>query len=575
MSKINLLSSQNTNNKFTESTKDSSKQFYQATNVNLVHSQSSVNFQKSLSNNKKIFNLSTKNIIPIPDNDKTFLNKKPDIPNQIIFLKNNYDKRINQLLSIFQNCVNQITSSNAEDLINKNIFIEKEKIIADLYEQNSIIKTEYEENKIEIDRLQKVISVLEIDIHKYEKKIKEKNNEINILNNNNSELQEKNFNLNLQIKNLIDEQNKNFSNNNQQILLEKTIEQLKNEINNNKINYEENLNKLNNNFINEINNLKNNNEKIENNYKIIQSNLNNYINDNLLLTNKIKTKDQIIILLKSKINGIKSDINSFQKFVIELIKNFSKEKKIFFENIINKIKISEKTFKDKIKNIENQNEKKFNEKNTIINNYKNENLKLLNENNILNDKIKFLNKKIKENEKNLISNNNIINKLKMDKEVLMLQLSLNNNKNIVKIDNSTNTNNNFFSFNNNNNDNNLNKEKINDFKIILIEKLKKLQLKYLKEINKLKSQIKNLSTDFKNYINKKEIIINKLNNKLYEFKDKNDKFKIIIKQKDKKIKEIQDSINKSYLNFSNGKETIKIANLLDNEVKEIFTKDNQ
>ena len=562
MSKINLLSSQNTNNKFTESTKDSSKQFYQATNVNLVHSQSSVNFQKSLSNNKKIFNLSTKNIIPIPDNDKTFLNKKPDIPNQIIFLKNNYDKRINQLLSIFQNCVNQITSSNAEDLINKNIFIEKEKIIADLYEQNSIIKTEYEENKIEIDRLQKVISVLEIDIHKYEKKIKEKNNEINNLNNNNSELQEKNFNLNLQIKNLIDEQNKNFSNNNQQILLEKTIEQLKNEINNNKINYEENLNKLNNNFINEINNIKNNNEKIENNYKIIQSNLNNYINDNLLLTNKIKTKDQIIILLKSKINGIKSDINSFQKFVIELIKNFSKEKKIFFENIINKIKISEKTFKDKIKNIENQNDKKFNEKNTIINNYKNENLKLLNENNILNDKIKFLNKKIKENENNLISNNNIINKLKMDKEVLMLQLSLNNNKNIVKIDNSTNTNNNFFSFNNNNNDNNLNKEKINDFKIILIEKLKKLQLKYLKEINKLKSQIKNLSTDFKNYINKKEIIINKLNNKLYEFKDK-------------KIKEIQDSINKSYLNFSNGKETIKIANLLDNEVKEIFTKDNQ
>ena len=87
--------------------------------------------------------------------------------------------------------------------------------------------------------------------------------------------------------------------------------------------------------------------------------------------------------------------------------------------------------------------------------------------------------------------------------------------------------------------------------------------------------LKNLSTDFKNYINKKEIIINKLNNKLYEFKDKNDKFKIIIKQKDKKIKEIQDSINKSYLNFSNGKETIKIANLLDNEVKEIFTKDNQ
>ncbi len=571
MSKINLLSSQNTNNKFTESTKDSSKQFYQTTNVNLIHSQSSVNFQKSLNNNKKNFNLSTKNIIPIPDNDKTFLNKKPDIPNQIIFLKNNYEKRINQLLSIFQNCVNQITTSNAEDLIKKNIFIEKEKIIADLYEQNSIIKTEYEENKIEIDRLQKVISVLEIDIHKYEKKIKEKNNEINNLNNNNSELQEKNFNLNLQIKNLIDEQNKNFSNNNQQILLEKTIEQLKNEINNNKINYEENLNKLNNNYFNEINNLKINNEKLENNYKIIQTNLNNYINDNLLLTNKIKTKDQIIILLKSKINGIKSDINSFQKFVIELIKNFSKEKKIFFENIINKIKNSEKTFKEQIKNIENQNEKEFNEKNIIINNYKNENLKLLNEQNIFNDKIKFLNKKIKDYENNLISNNNIINKLKMDKEVLMLQLSLNNNKNIVKIDNSTNTNNNFFSFNNDNN--NLNK--INDFKIILIEKLKKLQLKYLKEINKLKSQIKNLSSDFKNYINKKEIIINKLNNKLYEYKDKNDKFKIIIKQKDKKIKEIQDSMNKSYLNFSNGKESIKIANLLDNEVKEILTKNNQ
>lgn len=47
--------------------------------------------------------------------------------------------------------------------------MEKEKLISDLYEQNAIIKNEYEENKNEMNRLQKIISVLELDLHKTQK----------------------------------------------------------------------------------------------------------------------------------------------------------------------------------------------------------------------------------------------------------------------------------------------------------------------------------------------------------------------------------------------------------------------
>ena len=81
--------------------------------------------------------------------------------------------------------------------------MEKEKLISDLYEQNAIIKNEYEENKNEMNRLQKIISVLELDLHKTQKKLDEKNAEIIRLNESLTQQQADNFDLNLKIKGLL------------------------------------------------------------------------------------------------------------------------------------------------------------------------------------------------------------------------------------------------------------------------------------------------------------------------------------------------------------------------------------
>ena len=83
--------------------------------------------------------------------------------------------------------------------------MEKEKVISDLYEQNAIIKNEYEENKNEMSRLQEVISALEIDLHKAQKNLDLKNEEIKKLNDSLSKQQAENFNLNLKIKGLFEQ----------------------------------------------------------------------------------------------------------------------------------------------------------------------------------------------------------------------------------------------------------------------------------------------------------------------------------------------------------------------------------
>lgn len=91
--------------------------------------------------------------------------------------------------------------------------MEKEKLISDLYEQNAIIKNEYEENKNEMNRLQKIISVLELDLHKTQKKLDEKNAEIIRLNESLTQQQADNFDLNLKIKGLMEQMEQDKHNN--------------------------------------------------------------------------------------------------------------------------------------------------------------------------------------------------------------------------------------------------------------------------------------------------------------------------------------------------------------------------
>ena len=48
-----------------------------------------------------------------------------------------------------------------------------------------------------------------------------------------------------------------------------------------------------------------------------------------------------------------------------------------------------------------------------------------------------------------------------------------------------------------------------------------------------------------------------------------------INRKNKKIKELQSSLKNSLANFSSGLKNIKIANILDNEVKEVLKKSKE
>ena len=146
-----------------------------------------------LSDIKEAFNVNFTNDFCLDENSK------------INLLKKNYDKRLANLLINFQKTINNITKDNAQELINDVVFMEKEKVISDLFEQNAIIKNEYEENKNEMSRLQEVISALEIDLHKTQKKLELINEENQRLNDSLSKQQAENFNLNLKIKQLLEQ----------------------------------------------------------------------------------------------------------------------------------------------------------------------------------------------------------------------------------------------------------------------------------------------------------------------------------------------------------------------------------
>ena len=116
-----------------------------------------INNNNILSDIQEVFNINFMDNSGLDENSK------------ISLLKKNYDKRLANLLMNFQKTINILTKDNAKELINEVIFMEKEKVISDLYEQNAIIKNEYEENKNEMSRLQEVISALELDLHKAQK----------------------------------------------------------------------------------------------------------------------------------------------------------------------------------------------------------------------------------------------------------------------------------------------------------------------------------------------------------------------------------------------------------------------
>ena len=529
-----------------------------------------------------------------------------DENSKINLLKKNYDNRLNNLFINFTKTINNLTKDNAKELINDVIFKEKEKVIADLYEQNAIIKNEYEENKNEMSRLQEIISALEIDLHKTQKKLDLKNEEIKKLNEIVSKQQAENFDLNLKIKGLL-EQIENDKNDNKYINLSKDLnfsignigigdialasaqeksvlqltEELK-ELNKLKDNKDD-MNDINDNFtcstLNSnntnkyediINNLKNNNKELEQELNLrlkeikelkesnkkYQIELDNNLSEFSKLNNKYKLNEQITILLRSKISSIKSEFKSFQKFVQDKLNIYNKDNqsiiKIINQNLFNYFKIN------------NSNNNLDNNTRNIINSQKNIQ-ELYEQINIYEANNKSLNKKCIAYEK---ENQNLVGEInKLNNEIQIMNQKLNIYQNIDNIENTN---------------------VIKKYKTIMKNKIYIMRNKYIQQIGELKTMISVLNCGMKKYNSiliqysmnknneeKKNKLIEEMQKKINGMKMNQEEYIKALNRKNKKIKELQSSLKNSLANFSSGLKNIKIANLLDNEVKEVLKKSKE
>ena len=529
-----------------------------------------------------------------------------DENSKINLLKKNYDNRLNNLFINFTKTINNLTKDNAKELINDVIFKEKEKVIADLYEQNAIIKNEYEENKNEMSRLQEIISALEIDLHKTQKKLDLKNEEIKKLNEIVSKQQAENFDLNLKIKGLL-EQIENDKNDNKYINLSKDLnfsignigigdialasaqeksvlqltEELK-ELNKLKDNKDD-MNDINDNFtcstLNSnntnkyediINNLKNNNKELEQELNLrlkeikelkesnkkYQIELDNNLSEFSKLNNKYKLNEQITILLRSKISSIKSEFKSFQKFVQDKLNIYNKDNqsiiKIINQNLFNYFKIN------------NSNNNPDNNTRNIINSQKNIQ-ELYEQINIYEANNKSLNKKCIAYEK---ENQNLVGEInKLNNEIQIMNQKLNIYQNSGNIENTN---------------------VIKKYKTIMKNKIYIMRNKYIQQIGELKTMISVLNCGMKKYNSiliqysmnknneeKKNKLIEEMQKKINGMKMNQEEYIKALNRKNKKIKELQSSLKNSLANFSSGLKNIKIANLLDNEVKEVLKKSKE
>ena len=575
----------------------------------------------------------------IQDNiNSNFLNTdEKDEKSKIFILKKNYDNRLGNLLLNFQKTINNLTNQNAKELINEVIFMEKEKVISDLYEQNAIIKNEYEENKNEMTRLQKVISVLEIDLHKAQNKLEEKISEIKKLNQNLSQQQAENFDLNLKIKGLMEQMDDNKHNNiniskdfNYSIgnfglceggmaTADKSVLQLTEELNKLKDNKDEyndindnftssTSNNTNNTLINKyedmINNLKNqhkedmdslieknknkikeiydemnskikemkeNNQKNEIKIKKYQNDLDLNISENSKLNNKLKINEQIIILLRSKISSIKSEVKSLQKYVLDKFSIYSKDNQSII-NIINQT-IYNHFNNNLLNSLDNSNminnDENIQELYDQIKIYESENKQLFNNQKEYIENIKSLNKKCDSYEK---ENRNLVGQInKLNMEIQLLNQSFNTLKNCNKIEISN---------------------ILKKYKNFVKNKIDLMRSKYTQQIGELKTMISVLMCGMKKYNSivlkysnnknndktneqKKAKLIEEMQKKINQMKNNQEEYIKAINKKNKKIKELQDALKNALASFSSGMKSIKIANLLDNEVKEFLKKSKE
>ena len=328
--------------------------------------------------------------------DKEIQNK--NLEDEINKYKNNYDSLKNQYKKI---------SKENENIkkINNDIKNEYKKYKSDLY----LLKKRNEEDK----EMYKDIQNKNNDLLNKIKNLKKKENNFNILNDENLELK----NENKKLRNKVDSLQKDYKNiidindeckNNFDSILSKY---------NNLIKKQNDLEKENKNLKNQllIKRMKNEKEKINDENEDINNQSKELINDNKIKLRKYKSYDEDYSLIKNKYDQLREKYNCLEKENKKLKKiNEQKENEIKelvvkedmnlrnIANLNNKINMLKIDFNEINKKYqENQNllneEKKRNEQNKkIITNYKNEINKLNKEIMSLNEKIKKYEKEIDE-----------------------------------------------------------------------------------------------------------------------------------------------------------------------------------
>lgn len=539
-------------------------------------------------NYNTMYNNSIKHIIPKSQSTIKRCNSKPNFSNseakydlfssspndnqQIEFLKKSFKTRIVQLISNLQSCVSKLTPYNAADLINEQLFLEKENALALLYEEMSLIKVEYEENKNEMDRLQKIISVLEIDLNKFDTKLNEMTQKNQMLQNDNSRLQAENFDYSLQLRAMNNKMNKSLISDNDAIntiaVLKDNYNQMYNELHEAIIKakqegenhalviqkqYQNKTNELEHELFKLKNALNDNQDTIQT--KSIQ--INKLFSDNDALIKANEAYKRIIPSLKNKIelmryeyttmiNKTKDDINKFKGDVINIT-----------ENIINTISntTSYATIEgnDRIKQAEEKNAKLALENYRLSDQYQ----KINDYNKKYIMQITTLTNKLNENENDIKSSNITISKQKI--EINALNDALSNKKLILQ---------------------NYKKSaqiSYDDIQNSIKEKIKMIKNKYIEEITKLKHDINALlkTNDYNdNDINThKATQLLEYENTITSLKQNISGYEKVLINKEKKIKELQNALSESFYSLTSGMNNIKIAHLLDNEVKQLMHKE--
>ena len=536
---------------------------------------------KKAQNKEKKLEDETKNINDL-NNDVSLNN------NYINEIKEYYQRHLNDSYQNFRNCLNKleeiasknnnnkITASMLKEIIDDNIFYEREKQIMNFIKE--IKETQTEKEKIKNELKQNEINNLN---KKLEKELNKKKNYKKISRELTATIEKKNLEISeLQINLSIMEQEKKENSKSIQKKREEyeklkkdytTLETKKIEI---EIKYknlfEENqsLEKINNNYENDKKKLI---EELEEEKKKIKENFSRQRDAEW--SSKLREKISDIHNLKQLIISLKTE---YKKKYDE----FNNQYKNSFSLIHQKISDFDNQYKEYIKTIEKKYEKHLNDQLLINNKLKRQNEELLNKKNedsLDSQKMTF---KISELENEIENHKSMIEKLKIDLDKKIRENTSITDKNLLLVKN------------------------LNNF-LLMLTKLKK---KYLSIIFTIKTQINNIKDLYVNDISRIMSInnnnvnnnINMLNNRINQLQEENDKLReinekiqmrlgqlieeneeknnninqlneeLLIRQQ--KINNLHNVFNKSISSYSNGIKNIQIAQKLDNDVQELIEK---